>query len=167
MSSISAGLTSTSTLVSTADTAGTIVLKSNGTTTAVTIDTAQNMDLGGNNIKNYSEYSTAITNSGSTQTVPSNSGVVRYTLTGNLTLTLPSSMPLNAAASKSIIVYVKQDATGGRTLTFAAPSGESVIFNNSASAPTAVTGATKVSIYTCIKFDGDTRWYVSQGFIEN
>ena len=167
MSSISAGTTSGTALIFAPDTAGTIVLKTNGSTTAVTIDTSQNVDLGGNNIKNYADYATAITNSGSTQTIPSDSGVVRYTLTGNLTLTLPSSMPLNADSVKSIVVFVKQDATGSRTVTFAAPSGESVIFNNSASAPTAVTGATKVTMYTCMKFDGDTRWYVSQGFLEN
>jgi hypothetical protein len=48
MSSIAAGTTLTTALVSTADTTGELVLKTNGTTTAVTIDTSQNMAIVGN-----------------------------------------------------------------------------------------------------------------------
>jgi hypothetical protein len=48
MSSIAAGTTPTTALVSTADTTGELVLKTNGTTTAVTIDTSQNMAIVGN-----------------------------------------------------------------------------------------------------------------------
>lgn len=45
MSSIAAGTTLTTALVSTGDTTGELVLKTNGSTTAVTIDTAQNVTL--------------------------------------------------------------------------------------------------------------------------
>jgi len=48
MSSIAAGTTLTTALVSTGDTAGELVLKTNGTTTAVTIDTSQNVAIVGN-----------------------------------------------------------------------------------------------------------------------
>ena len=48
MSSIAAGTTLTTALVSTADTTGELVLKTNGTTTAVTIDTSQNVAIVGN-----------------------------------------------------------------------------------------------------------------------
>ena len=68
---------------------------------------------------------------------------------------------------KTIILFLKQDGTGGRVVNFAAPSGETLEWNNSASEPEAVTGASKVSIYTFMKFHGDTRWYCSQSFIEN
>ena len=48
MSSIAAGTTLTTALVSTGDTTGELVLKTNGTTTAVTIDTSQNVAVVGN-----------------------------------------------------------------------------------------------------------------------
>ena len=46
MSSIASGTTTTTGLVYTADTTGNLVLQTNGTTTAVTIDTAQNVGVG-------------------------------------------------------------------------------------------------------------------------
>jgi len=46
MSKISAGTTTTTSLVYTADTSGVLQLQTNGTTTAVTIDTAQNVGIG-------------------------------------------------------------------------------------------------------------------------
>ena len=45
-STISAGTTTTTSLVYTADTSGVLQLQTNGTTTAVTIDTAQNVGIG-------------------------------------------------------------------------------------------------------------------------
>jgi len=47
MSSIASGTTTTTALVYTADTTGNLVLQTNGTTTAVTIDTNQNVGIGG------------------------------------------------------------------------------------------------------------------------
>ena len=46
MSTIAAGTTTTTALVSTGDTTGALVLQTNGTTTAVTIDTSQNVGVG-------------------------------------------------------------------------------------------------------------------------
>jgi hypothetical protein len=46
MSSIAAGTTTTTALVSTGDTTGELVFKTNGTTTALTIDTSQNVGIG-------------------------------------------------------------------------------------------------------------------------
>lgn len=48
MSTISAGTTVTTSLVNTGDTTGQLVFQTNGTTTAVTIDTSQNMAVVGN-----------------------------------------------------------------------------------------------------------------------
>jgi hypothetical protein len=45
MSSIAAGTTLTTALVSTGDTTGELVFKTNGTTTALTIDTSQNVTI--------------------------------------------------------------------------------------------------------------------------
>ena len=46
MSKISAGTTTTTGLIYTSDTTGNLVLQTNGTTTAVTIDTSQNVGVG-------------------------------------------------------------------------------------------------------------------------
>jgi hypothetical protein len=48
MSTIAAGTTLTTGLVATSDTTGQLVLQTNGTTTAVTIDSSQNMAVVGN-----------------------------------------------------------------------------------------------------------------------
>lgn len=46
-STISAGTTTTTALVQSADTSGQLVLQTNGTTTALTIDTSQNSNFAG------------------------------------------------------------------------------------------------------------------------
>jgi hypothetical protein len=51
-------------------------------------------------------------------------------------------------------------------MAFAAPAGETLLFNNSATLPAVSSAANKVTIYVCTKFDGDTRWYISQSFVE-
>jgi len=128
---------------------------------------ATKLDSSSGKIQGFTEFANTAINSGTSLTVPSNSNIVRYTLNGNLTLTLPSSQPGSASAAKTIVIFLKQDATGSRTFTLAAPSGETLLFNNSASQPAVVATANKRTIYTCIKFDSDTVWYVSQSFIES
>ena len=137
---------------------------------------ATKLDSSSGKIQGFTEFANTAINSGTglligpdqhALTVPSNSNVVRYTLNGNLTLTLPSSQPGSSSAVKTIVIFLKQDATGSRTFTLAAPSGETLLFNNSASQPAVVATANKRTIYTCIKFDSDTVWYVSQSFIES
>ena len=94
--------------------------------------------------------------------------VSRYTLDqSHCEITLPGGQPIQPASMKTIILYLKQDGTGGRTVDFNAPGGEALEWNNSASEPEVVSGANKVSIYTFMKFHGDTNWYCSQSFIEN
>ena len=59
MSSIAAGTTLTTALVATGDTAGNLVFKTNGTTTALTIDTSQNVAVvGGLTINNGASVAT-------------------------------------------------------------------------------------------------------------
>lgn len=72
------------------------------------------------------------------------------TLTANRTLTLPTP-----AAGKSLSVYLIQDATGSRTVTWATPSG--AIKWPSATAPTLTTTASKADeiVFRC--YDG-TNW---------
>lgn len=148
MASISAGTTSTTTLVHSGDTTGTLVFKTNDTgsggSTAVTIDTSQSLNLSGA----YTESVVAIGNSGTAKTISLASGTFQtVTLTGNCTFTMPT-----ATAGKSFILIVVQDGTGGRTATFTSvkwPTG---------SAPTITTTATTGRDILSFVSDG-TNWY--------
>ena len=75
-------------------------------------------------------------------------------------------MPNQSTSVKNIIIVLKENATGTYVVTLAPPSGETIVYNNSATQPANQVGANKVTIYQCMKFDGDTRWYVSMGFYE-
>jgi hypothetical protein len=132
---------------------------------ALTLGGATN--LGGNTLTDFSEIADASVNTGTSKTVPSDTNVVRYSLTGDATITLPASQPAGATAVKTIVLFFKQDGTGSRTMVLAAPGGESISYNNSASQPTVNATASKVTIYTCMKFDSDTVWYVSQSYIDD
>ena len=117
---------------------------------------------------NYTEYANNIVNAGSSFTLSTGTNVSRYTLDqSHCEITLPGGQPIQPASMKTLILYLKQDGTGSRTVDFNAPGGEALEWNNSASEPEVVSGANKVSIYTFMKFHGDTNWYCSQSFIEN
>jgi hypothetical protein len=146
MSTISAGTTSTTTLVASGDTTGALVLKTNDTgsggTTAVTIDTAQSLNLSGA----YTEAVVAIGNSSTSKTLSLASGTFQtVTMTGNCTFTMPT-----AVAGKSFILIVSTGA-GGFTGTFT-----SVKWPNN-TAPTLTTTATRWDILSFMS-DG-TNWY--------
>jgi hypothetical protein len=64
------------------------------------------------------------------------------------------------------VLFLKQNGTGGYTVTLAAPAGGAIKYNNSATQPAVNTTANKVTIYSCMKFDNDNTWYVSQSFID-
>jgi hypothetical protein len=127
---------------------------------------ANNAQFAGKKIRNFSEDAKSYRNSATAITVDSDRNTQRITLNGNATVTLPSSMPGVTESVKSFVLVFKQDATGSRTMTLAAPAGETLVFNNSATQPPIATAANKITIYVCTKFDGDTNWYVSQSFIQ-
>jgi hypothetical protein len=159
--------TSPSVTTLTVSSGGLSVTAGGATVTAGGVTVANgNIALAGNKLVNYTENATAYTNLTGAVTVPTNTNVVRYTVTGTATLTLPAGMPNQSASVKNIIIVLKENATGTYVVTLAAPSGESIVYNNSATQPANQTGANKVTIYQCMKFDGDTRWYVSMGFYE-
>jgi hypothetical protein len=124
------------------------------------------VNLQSNTIQNYTEFATGSSFTGTSATVPSNTNVVRYILNNNTTITLPSSQPGVSNALKTIVLMFTQDATGGRTMTLAAPSGESIKYNNASTQPAVVSGAGKTTIYTCMKFDSDTVWRVALSYID-
>ena len=97
-------------------------------------------------VTNYTE--TAYTANTSTAiTVSLTNGTVQIlTLTGNATITMPA-----AAAGKSFIIILRQDATGSRTVTW------STVNWPSATAPTVTSTASKQDIYSF--FSDGTSWY--------
>ena len=127
---------------------------------------SNNVNFSSKKIRNFTEDAMSYRNSSTSITLSAVRNVQRVSLTGNATVTLPTGMPGGTEAIKTLVVIFKQDATGSRTMAFAAPAGETLLYNNSATLPAVSSAATKVTIYVCTKFDGDTRWYISQSFIE-
>jgi len=152
MSSIAAGTTSGTALVSSADTSGALVFQTNGTTTALTLETDQNATFNGA----YTEkvYTTTVT---STITLALTNGTVQIiTLTASTacTFTMPTT-----TAGKSFVLLLKQPAsTGNGTATFTSVKW------GTAGAPTITATAGKMDILTFIS-DG-TNWYgsIAQGY---
>jgi hypothetical protein len=127
---------------------------------------SNNVNFSSKKIRNFTEDAMSYRASSTAITLSTQRNVQRVSLTGNATVTLPTGMPGRTEAIKTIVVIFKQDATGSRTMAFAAPSGETLLYNNSATLPAVSSAANKVTIYVCTKFDGDTRWYISQSFVE-
>jgi hypothetical protein len=153
MSSIAAGTTTGTALVSTGDTTGTLVFQVNGTTTAVTLDTAKSMNLSGS----YTEGVVAIGTVTASNTLSlANGSFQTATLTASTACTF--TMP-TATAGKSFILLLKQAAsTGNGTATF------TNVKWGTAGAPTITATAGKMDILSFVS-DG-TNWYgsIQQGY---
>lgn len=153
MSTISAGTTSGTALVSTGDTTGNLVLQVNGTTTAVTLDTAKSVNLSGS----YTEGVVAIGTVTTSNTLSlANGSFQTATLTASTACTF--TMP-TATAGKSFILLLKQAAsTGNGTATFTGVKW------GTAGAPTITAAAGKMDILSFVA-DG-TNWYgaIQQGY---
>lgn len=108
-----------------------------GTGPPVDLTAAQIITLSG--AAQLVETVTAISNSGSAVTVPdvTSATIHRYTLTANCTLTFPT-----AAAGKSFLLELKQDATGSRLATW--PSS---VKWPGATAPTLTLGAARSDLF--------------------
>jgi len=107
-------------------------------------------------VTNYTE--TPFTaNSSTAITIALTNGTVQIiTLTGNATITMPT-----AVSGKSFIMFLRQDATGSRTVTW------STVNWASATAPTITSTASKQDIYSF--FSDGTSWYgvtVGQNFTQ-
>ena len=95
-------------------------------------------------------------NSGTAATINlANGNVQKLTLTGNCTLTLTSPA---SGAYRSLLLYVFQDGTGSRTITW--PGS---VKWGSAGAPVLSTAATKMDKILLDTVDGGTTWYGSAG----
>ena len=123
------------------------------------------LTLNNNSLDEFTEYARPLANSGTAITLDVSDNTQLYTLTGNCTFTLPALSNYPANSSKSITIVVKQDGTGGRTVAFSATDGYSI--NNSASVPAPSSGASKVSIYTCIGIVELAEWFISLSYIDD
>lgn len=95
-------------------------------------------------------------NSGSAKTLDlANGNVQKITLTANCTITLTAPA---SGAYRSLLLYVFQDGTGSRTITWPA-----AVKWGSAGAPTLSTGASKMDKILLDTVDGGTTWYGAAG----
>ena len=117
-------------------------------------------------LENFQEVMASNTNVSGSVTVPDATNNVSYTLTGNTTVTLPDTDELPAGTARTVTIFVKQDGTGGRTFTLAAPTGFTIKYNSSSTQPAVQTAADKETIYTALLVKGSTTIYVSLSFYE-
>ena len=118
----------------------------NGYVTPTSTDTLTNKTLTNPTVTNYVE--TAFTaNSSTAITLALTNGTVQIiTLTGSATITMPT-----AVAGKSFILFLKQDATGSRTVTW------STVKWAGGTAPTITSTASRQDIFSF--FSDGTNWY--------
>jgi hypothetical protein len=144
-------------------TSGTVGYVGVGTSTPKAI-----LDVNGTSATNASiESATSYTNSGAAYTIPdANSNIRRITLSANTTITLPS-FATPTGKVWTLTVMVKQDGTGSKTLAWGVPSGDSILWDQSASGPTPNTTASKITIYQFTKPSDETTWYASMVWKQN
>jgi hypothetical protein len=119
-----------------------------GTADSPTVPNMARATLGG--------QETVATNSSATGAVTlnlTNGNVFSLTLTGNVTLTFSGA---SAGKACSFAVYLKQDSTGSRTITW--PSG---VKWSGAVAPVLSTAANALDVVVFESLDGGTTWYGS------
>lgn len=115
-------------------------------TTYTGTETLTNKTLTNPTVTNYTEtLYTANTSTAITVSL-TNGTVQQLTLTGNATITMPT-----ATAGKSFIIMLKQDATGGRSVTW------STVKYPGGTAPTITATASKQDIFSF--FADGTNWY--------
>jgi hypothetical protein len=97
-------------------------------------------------VTNYTETPYTANSSTAITLALTNGTVQIITLTGNATITMPS-----AVSGKSFIMFLKQDATGSRTVTW------STVKWAGGTAPTITSTASRQDIYSF--FSDGTNWY--------
>jgi len=149
--------TSTTTPAITLTTSITGLLKGNGTAmsaatagtdyvTPTGTETLTNKTLTNPTVTNYTETPFSANSSTAITLALTNGTVQIITLTGNATITMPT-----AVSGKSFIMYLKQDATGSRTVTW------STVKWAGGTAPTITSTASRQDIYSF--FSDGTNWY--------
>jgi hypothetical protein len=129
----------------TAATAGTDYVTPTGTET-LTNKTLTTPAITNPTVTNYVETPYSANSSTAITLALTNGTVQIITLTGNATITMPT-----ATSGKSFIMYLKQDATGSRTVTW------STVKWAGGTAPTVTSTASKQDIFSF--FADGTNWY--------
>ena len=125
---------------------GTLSFATVGDVTTSGTQTLTNKTLTNPTVTNYTETAYSANSSTAITLALTNGTVQIITLTGNATITMPA-----AAAGKSFIMFLKQDGTGGRTVTW------STVVWPGGTAPTITSTASKQDIYSF--FSDGTNWY--------
>jgi hypothetical protein len=139
---INASSSSTTGIINTADSSGELTLQTNGLD-ALVLAAGRVINPA---VTNYTE--TVFTaNSGTAITLALTNGTFQIvTLTGNATITMPT-----AAAGKSFILMLRQDATGSRSVTWSTVNWAGSV------TPTITGTASRQDMYSF--FSDGTRWY--------
>ena len=139
---INASSSPTTGIITTADSSGELTLQTNGTN-ALVLAAGRVINPA---VTNYVETPFSA-NSSTAITIALTNGTVQIiTLTGNATITMPT-----ATSGKSFIMYLKQDATGSRTVTW------STVRWAGGTAPTITSTASRQDILSF--FADGTNWY--------
>jgi hypothetical protein len=121
---------------------------------------------GGVSLSSSHEKISAYTDTSTAYTIPDATlNIRRLQLTGNATITLPAYATYTNKVY-SLTLFLKQDATGSRTVTFAG-NGSDTIKWDSGVAPVISTTASKISIIQLMKPSDETVWYGSMVWREN
>lgn len=141
-STINASTSPTTGIITTADASGDLNLQNNGTT-ALALSGGKVVNP---SVTNYTE-TVYTANSSTAITLALTNGTFQIiTLTANATITMPT-----AAAGKSFLLVLRQDATGSRSVTWTTVNWAG------ATAPTITGTASKQDIYSF--FSDGTSWY--------
>jgi hypothetical protein len=122
------------------------LLQSNGASAPSFTSTLASLTLTNPTVTNYTETPFTANSSTAITLALTNGTVQIITLTGNATITMPS-----AVSGKSFIMFLKQDATGSRTVTW------STVKWAGGTAPTITATASRQDIYSF--FSDGTNWY--------
>jgi len=121
-----------------------MAIKVGGTTV---VDDTRNVTSNNITLTSYTETAfTANSSTAITLNITANGTVQIITLTGTATITMPT-----AVAGKSFILFLRQDATGSRAVTW------STVYWPGGTAPTITTTASKQDIFSF--FSDGTKWY--------
>lgn len=114
-------------------------------------------------VAGYREVEAPRSNTGAALTLTT-ANQQRHTVNANTTLTLPT--PVETAGDVlTLVVDLQQDATGGRTVTWAAPAGQSIRWHGGAP-PVISTGGGKINQFVATKRQADPWWTVALIFRE-
>lgn len=126
------------------------------------------LDVNGSvGVSSSKESASSYVASGAGYSIPDSSlNIRRITLDNSTTITLPD---FSSPAGKvwTLTVYVKQDATGSRSLAWAASGSDSILWDQSGSSPTPALGAGKVTIYQFTKASDESTWYATMVWKQN